>query len=148
MSQNGLWEYDAIGRVQESAAKEKADIGGLVRLGPLGAALLPYDRPRVLLIDELDKSAIHLPNDLLAVFEDGDFEIQPLTRIAATQPEGTVFTHNRAGCGPAGVQYRPFPIVVVCCTRCIDWFRLCRQQGSGELGFRELRTAMKALSLR
>ncbi len=116
VSREGLWEYDAIGRVQASAAKEKADIGNFVRLGALGTALLPYDRPRVLLIDELDKSDIHLPNDLLAVFEDGDFEIQPLMRIAGTQPEVTVFTHDRGGKAPVRegrVQCRAFPIVVV-----------------------------------
>lgn len=119
VSRDGLWEYDAIGRVQASAANEPnepVDIGGFVRLGALGTALLPYDRPRVLLIDELDKSDIHLPNDLLSVFEDGDFEIQPLARIAATKPEVTVFTHDRGGRAPVRegrVQCRAFPIVVV-----------------------------------
>src|SRR5262249_20206891 len=38
-------------------------IGKYVRLGPLGTALLPRHRPRVLLIDEFDKSDIDLPND-------------------------------------------------------------------------------------
>ncbi len=113
---DGLWEYDAIGRVQAAAAKEGPDIGGFVRLGPLGTALLPYDRPRVLLIDELDKSTIDLPNDLLSVFEDGDYEIQPLARIAATQPEVTVFTHDRGGKAvvrEGHVRARSFPVVVV-----------------------------------
>ncbi len=116
VSRDGLWEYDAIGRVQAAATEQGPDVGGFVRLGPLGTALLPYDRPRVLLIDELDKSDIHLPNDLLAVFEDGDFEIQPLTRIAATQPDVTVFTHDRGGRAPVHegrVQCRAFPIVVI-----------------------------------
>jgi MoxR-like ATPase len=116
VSRDGLWEYDAIGRVQAAAAEEGADIGGFVRLGPLGTALLPYSRPRVLLIDELDKSDMHLPNDLLAVFEDGDFEIQPLARLAAIQPEVTVFTHDRGGSATVRdghVQCRDFPIVVI-----------------------------------
>ena len=34
-------------------------------LGPLGTALLPHKLPRVLLIDEIDKSDVDLPNDLL-----------------------------------------------------------------------------------
>jgi MoxR-like ATPase len=116
VSRDGLWEYDAIGRVQAAAAEEGPGIGGFVRLGPLGTALLPYDRPRVLLIDELDKSDIDLPNDLLSVFEDGDFEIQPLARIAATQPEVMVFTHDRGGRAivrEGHVQCRAFPVVVV-----------------------------------
>jgi MoxR-like ATPase len=116
VSREGLWEYDAIGRVQATAAEEGPDIGGFVRLGALGTALLPYDRPRVLLIDELDKSDIDLPNDLLAVFEDGDYEIQPLARIAATQPEVTVFTHDRGGRATVHeghVRCRAFPVVVI-----------------------------------
>lgn len=116
VSRDGLWEYDAIGRVQAAATEQGSDVGGFVRLGPLGTALLPYERPRVLLIDELDKSDIHLPNDLLAVFEEGDFEIQPLTRVAATQPEVTVFTHDRGGRAPVReghVQCRAFPVVVI-----------------------------------
>jgi MoxR-like ATPase len=116
VSRDGLWEYDAIGRVQAAAAEEGPGIGGFVRLGPLGTALLPYDRPRVLLIDELDKADIDLPNDLLAVFEDGDFEVQPLTRIAATQPEVTVFTHDRGGQAEVRdgqVRCLAFPVVVI-----------------------------------
>jgi MoxR-like ATPase len=115
-SRDGLWDYDAIGRVQAAVAEDRPDIGGFVRLGPLGTALLPYERPRVLLIDELDKSDIDLPNDLLAVFEDGNFEIQPLTRIAAAQPEVTVFTADRGGRATirqGHVLCRAFPVVVV-----------------------------------
>ncbi len=62
------------------------DIRSYVRLGPLGTALMPTDRPRVLLVDELDKSDIDLPNDLLDVFEEGEFKIPnwpaclPITR--------------------------------------------------------------------
>jgi len=40
------------------------DIGQYIRLGPLGTAFLPSEHPRVLLIDEIDKSDIDLPNDL------------------------------------------------------------------------------------
>lgn len=113
---DSLWEYDAVGRVQAAATEPGSGVGDFVRLGPLGTALLPYERPRVLLIDELDKSDIHLPNDLLAVFEDGEFDIQPLTRIAATQPEITVFTHDRrtkAAIRDGHIQCKAFPIVVI-----------------------------------
>jgi MoxR-like ATPase len=113
---DSLWEYDAVGRVQAASTDAGADVGDFVRLGPLGTALLPHERPRVLLIDELDKSDIHLPNDLLAVFEDGDFEIQPLTRIAATQPEVSVFTHtggDRVTVRDGKVRCRAFPVVVI-----------------------------------
>src|SRR5207244_4987755 len=85
----------AIGRLQDTPAKgsvangssesEKEpspDIGKYLHLGPLGTALLPVKYPRVLLIDEIDKSDIDLPNDLLNIFEEGEFEIPELVRIA------------------------------------------------------------------
>nr|WP_326520873.1 MoxR family ATPase [Leptothoe spongobia] len=64
----GLYSYDAIARLQDAQLKQEKDIGSYITLGPLGTALLPTDhpkRPRVLLIDEIDKSDIDLPNDLL-----------------------------------------------------------------------------------
>lgn len=47
----------------------------------MGTALLPSEKPRVLLIDEIDKSDIDLPNDLLHVFEEGKFQIPELVRL-------------------------------------------------------------------
>ena len=92
----GLYRYDAIGRMQEATTnKQKSKIiEAYLTLGPLGSALAPNPasnlagRPRILLIDEIDKSDIDLPNDLLNVFEDGEFDIPELARI--TQPD----THN------------------------------------------------------
>ncbi|HZO74370.1 MAG TPA: MoxR family ATPase [Ktedonobacteraceae bacterium] len=89
---DGLYSYDAIGRLQDTAHwkdtgadKPSPDIGQYIRLGPLGAALLPSARPRVLLIDEIDKSDIDLPNDLLHIFEEGEFDIPELVRISQHQ---------------------------------------------------------------
>jgi MoxR-like ATPase len=115
---DGLYLYDAIGRVQEINAQQgvEPDIGQFVHLGPLGTALLPYERPRVLLIDELDKSDIDLPNDLLNVFEDGEFEIPELARLAARHPEVTVLTQDRDGAAAVRrgvVRSRAFPIVII-----------------------------------
>lgn len=104
---NGLYDYDAIGRLQDSQRRfkeaelsgEKAididkaiDIGQFLQLGPLGTALLPSQRPRALLIDEIDKSDIDLPNDLLNVFEEGEFEIPELVRLKKTVEQVTVRT--------------------------------------------------------
>jgi energy-coupling factor transporter ATP-binding protein EcfA2 len=77
---DALYQYDAIGRLQQNAG-ETGDIGSFITLGPLGTALLPTKRPRALLIDEIDKSDIDLPNDLLNVFEEGEFEIPELRRL-------------------------------------------------------------------
>ena len=84
---DGLYQYDAIGRLQDASLAEKGlaeklDIGQYFRLGPLGTALLPATRPRVLLIDEIDKGDIDLPNDLLNIFEEGEFLIPELARMA------------------------------------------------------------------
>ena len=114
----GLYSYDAIGRLQDnqfrqrmnasgkgsSGEGETADVAGelrtigkYIRLGPLGTALLPVpasrqNRPRVLLIDEIDKSDIDLPNDLLHTFEEGRFRIDELERIKASCSEVAVST--------------------------------------------------------
>jgi MoxR-like ATPase len=120
-AKDGLYLYDAIGRVQEAGThqgsdSEQSDIGEFVHLGALGTALLPYDLPRVLLIDELDKSDIDLPNDLLNVFEEGEFEIPELVRLAKRQSEVTVLTHDQ-GCSAVVheglVRCRAFPIVII-----------------------------------
>ena len=86
--QEGLYRYDAVARLQDasfardSGDKPDPDMGKYFRLGPLGTAMLPYSKPRVLLIDEIDKSDIDLPNDLLNIFEEGEFEIPELVRVA------------------------------------------------------------------
>lgn len=128
---SGLYEYDAIGRVQAAASRSsipgeadasarsagaEPDIGEFVRLGALGTALLPYDRPRVLLIDELDKSDIDLPNDLLHIFENGEFDIPELVRARKRQPEAAVYTHDPdavAVVSEGRVRCRAFPIVII-----------------------------------
>lgn len=101
---DGLYSYDAIGRLQDSQQKpepgEQArnaveDIGKYIRLGPLGTALLPTSspkQPRILLIDEIDKSDIDLPNDLLHVFEEGRFRIPELERIKEVAPRVRINT--------------------------------------------------------
>ncbi|WP_328912114.1 MULTISPECIES: AAA family ATPase [unclassified Streptomyces] len=86
----GLYDYDVLGRLHDVNLQQRIapdripeaaeDIGKYLRLGPLGDALLPRRRPRVLLIDEIDKSDVDLPNDLLHVFETGGYEIPELRR--------------------------------------------------------------------
>ena len=87
---DALYRYDAISRLQdaqldktreaEPKKKEEGDLGDYIQLGPVGTAFLPSMRPRVLLIDEIDKSDLNLPNDLLNLFEEGEFEIPELVR--------------------------------------------------------------------
>ena len=103
---DGLYLYDAIARLQDAnSARPNSDsnavrdpfenIGDYIRLGPLGTALLPSKKPRVLIVDEIDKSDLDLPNDLLYVFEEGSFEIPELVRIENNKPEVDVRTAYR-----------------------------------------------------
>ncbi|MFJ5774494.1 AAA family ATPase [Streptomyces sp. NPDC093094] len=92
-------------------------IAPYLRLGPLGTALLPQARPRVLLVDEIDKSDIDLPGDLLTVFEEGSFEIAELARIAARNPRVRIGTHDdpepQVQIERGRVQCLAFPVVVL-----------------------------------
>ncbi|MER5755013.1 MoxR family ATPase [Streptomyces sp. NPDC002088] len=135
---SGLFEYDVLGRAQAGqawfAAQERAsvqegvdggdggaspaplDIGDFIQLGPLGTALLPHHLPRVLLIDELDKGDADLPNDLLSLFEDGWFAVQPLVRVKRHLGEVTVYTSDpgrTATIQDGIVKTRSFPIVIM-----------------------------------
>jgi MoxR-like ATPase len=114
--ESALYKYDAIGRLHDVRMSQKKDqdadgdlskeskneilleemkrIGNYIRLGPLGTALLPAAKPRVLLIDEIDKSNIDLPNDLLHVFETGEFEIPELARLREELSEVKVLVHG------------------------------------------------------
>jgi MoxR-like ATPase len=93
------YRYDAIARLQDAqldktrqpkaengeiepqaSLKEEGDLGDYIQLGPVGTAFVPSLFPRVLLIDEIDKSDLNLPNDLLNLFEEGEFEIPELVR--------------------------------------------------------------------
>lgn len=116
-----LYQYDAVGRLRESnlgsgAGRPEPYIGDFIRLGPLGTAFTAADRPRVLLIDELDKGDVDLPNDLLSVFEEGEFEIPELTRLRSGEEHIDVHSADRGAPVPvrAGqVRCREFPVVVI-----------------------------------
>jgi MoxR-like ATPase len=95
--QEGLYRYDAIARLQDaSLQKDKTppDIGKYLKLGPLGTAFAAGEKPRVLLIDEIDKSDIDLPNDLLHIFEEGEFEIPELARLPKDQQKVSIRAHG------------------------------------------------------
>jgi MoxR-like ATPase len=110
-----LYRYDAVGRLQElQLTKQAPEITDYITLGPLGTALLPTRTPRALLIDEIDKADIDLPNDLLNVFERGEFEIPELARVGGSHhvreaPPGT----ERFTIHDGHVRCAQFPFVVL-----------------------------------
>jgi MoxR-like ATPase len=121
----GLYAYDAIGRAQAAGARSAADrrdgdqeppIGEFLRLGELGTVFLPRRAPRVLLIDELDKSEADLPNDLLSLFEDGEFAIPELVRVRSRSREVEVFTADPDGTATivdGRIRCAAFPFIVI-----------------------------------
>ena len=138
--QEGLYHYDALRRFEEArlplpapaaeprrsravpvgdpppAAERRADVSDYLTLGPLGTALLPWDRPRVLLIDEVDKADVDLPNDLLHAFEDGRYQIDELFRMRDYQKKVSVTTFgsaDRVEIVEGQVLCSAFPIVVM-----------------------------------
>jgi MoxR-like ATPase len=122
---SALYDYDAIGRAQAAAepATDSSDggapesqVGDFIHLGPVGTALLPYARPRVLLVDGLDMGDIDLPNDLLTMFEDGTYTVPELIRLSGRRPEVRVFTADpggRATVRHGVVRCHAFPVVVI-----------------------------------
>ncbi|MFC9588687.1 AAA family ATPase [Streptomyces sp. NPDC056944] len=119
--QEALYQYDAIGRLRETTlsrdrGEREPSMGTFVRLGPLGTALLPADRPRALLVDEMDKGDVDLPNDLLTVFEEGVFDIPELARLPDDIPTVEVLTADHRGTVTVErgrVQCAEFPVVVI-----------------------------------
>ncbi|MEU9161795.1 MoxR family ATPase [Streptomyces sp. NPDC048424] len=172
--QDGLYRYDALARLQDvqlaasgrggggGAGDEGGDgdgvhgtgtvpgIGKYIRLGPLGTALLPTARPRVLLIDELDKSDIDLPNDLLNVLEEGEFALPELERVADTEPEVQVLTDDGTKVTVRGgrVRCREFPFIILTSNGERDFpaalLRRCIQLKLGQPGEKRLATMVRA----
>jgi MoxR-like ATPase len=129
--QDGLYAYDVLDRVNDTAlrnaqnqgpdtpAAQKDDLGDYLTLGPLGDALLPRERPRLLLIDELDKSDIDLPNDLLHILETGIYTIPELRRISVGDEPQWVLSADgdRVPIYHGQVHCAAFPVVIMTSNR-------------------------------
>jgi MoxR-like ATPase len=142
---DGLYEYDALARLRDvqtsiqtdlsTAAlknpqeqkKEVEDIGKYITLGPLGTALLPTRVegyfPRVLLIDEIDKSDPDFPSDLLHILEEGKFLIPEIQRLGRqVESTVTVRTWDRDSCSESvssdgWIECDDFPFIVMTSNR-------------------------------
>ncbi|GGQ19717.1 AAA family ATPase [Streptomyces roseolilacinus] len=114
---DALYRYDALGRIHAQRLEGpdgSDDIAPFLRMGPLGTALLPARRPRALLIDEIDKSDLDLPSDLLDVLERGEFEVPELARygrdvVAVREWGGDAYHEVVRG----RVQCTEFPFIVM-----------------------------------
>lgn len=125
---DGLYSYDAIARLQATSLAERLKldpppIGQFLRLGPLGTAFAAEEKLRVLLIDEIDKSDIDLPNNLLHIFEEGEIVIPELERLPPDQNSVRVLRHDApkgASLEDGGIdiergriQCKAFPLVIM-----------------------------------
>jgi MoxR-like ATPase len=120
-----LSTYDAVARLQAVQGGQDKTVGvaSFVKLGPLGTAFLPWERPRVVLIDEIDKCDMSLPNELLELFEEGEFDIPELVREAKQRrdageesPEERVATADPGGealVREGRVICREFPLILL-----------------------------------
>ncbi|WP_326707038.1 MoxR family ATPase [Streptomyces cyaneofuscatus] len=119
--QDALYQYDAIGRLRETnlsrdRGEAEPSIGSFIRLGPLGTALVPGSSPRALLVDEMDKGDVDLPNDLLTVFEEGVFDVPELIRLPEDQATVEVLTADGEGTATVErgrVHCTEFPVVII-----------------------------------
>ena len=136
---DGLYSYDPLGRLQsirksdqditkktivkntpekhENHQLDNEDLGKYIRLGALGTALKQSqsNKPRVLLIDEIDKSDIDLPNNLLHIFEEGELVIPELARLKKEQPIIKVFTSEdeEVDIEEGRISCQAFPVVIL-----------------------------------
>ena len=95
-AQDGLYVYDVVQRLYDSQFGNAGvdDIGKYIKLGKLGEAFTA-DEQVVLLIDEIDKADLELPNDLLWELDQMEFYI-PETKetIKAKQRPIVIITSN------------------------------------------------------
>jgi MoxR-like ATPase len=112
-----LYRYDVLGRIHAQQLEEGAqtdDIAPFLRFGPLGTALVPSKRPRPLLIDEIDKSDLDLPSDLLEALERGEFEITELARYKISEVKVRMWHSDQTYLVKKGkVQCTQFPFIVM-----------------------------------
>ncbi len=127
--EDALYHYEAIGRLNDAALGKEGvkqgtgnanEIGKYITLGPLGTAFLPNKsgpyQPRVLLIDEIDKCDIDLPNDLLHLMEEGQFEIREIARMNNSTGSVSIRTDDAAEVEVSGngvITCDDFPIVIM-----------------------------------
>lgn len=109
---SGIYEYDAIGRLQAGKRKDPP-VESYLTLGPLGTAMMAKTWPRPLLIDEIDKSDLDFANDLLNVIEEGEYEIPELRRLSQSKVTVCDFLGQKVEIQDGRIVCGEFPFVVM-----------------------------------
>ena len=112
-----LYTYDALSRLQDIQMGNLSPIENYLKLTSLGSAFVS-NQAVVVLIDELDKSDSDLPNDLLHIFEEQEFEIAELKRMKFEDGEEPKIENSlekqKAKPIPEGkVICKKFPIIIM-----------------------------------
>jgi MoxR-like ATPase len=111
---DGLYRYDVLGRIHAHQLGRNTDnIAPFLRLGPLGTALAAGTRPRALVIDEIDKSDLDLPSDLLEVLERGEYSIHELTEYEHEEVAVRGWNGEQLTIIGGRVQCTEFPFIVL-----------------------------------
>jgi MoxR-like ATPase len=95
-AQQGLYEYDAVGRLRDSQLGEARvhDVSNYIRRGKLWQAFAAPAKV-VLLIDEIDKADIEFPNDLLQELDRMEFHVYETGEtVRAAQRPVVIITSN------------------------------------------------------
>jgi len=124
---DALYSYDAIARLHETSMqknssddeqeKKRENIGKYITLGAIGTAFYEskLKNIRVVLIDEIDKSDIDLPNNLLHILEENRFVIPELVRSVDSKHTVDTADGNSAeiikGKIDADMEY--FPLIIM-----------------------------------
>lgn len=120
---DSLYSYDAVARLHDASIeknklrRKKENIGKYITLGAIGTAFAEAKEKniRVILIDEIDKSDIDLPNNLLHVLEENRFKIPELERSVINTHKVKTLDGKRAkiinGDIEADIDY--FPLIIM-----------------------------------
>jgi len=98
-AKDGIYQYDALGRLYDINSKISKDISKYIKDGKLAKAYTEKQNgilPNILLIDEIDKADIDFPNDLLLEIEERKYFIPELNKEFTAKSEAIIFiTSNR-----------------------------------------------------
>ena len=121
---DALYSYDAIARLHDASLekglfgqKNVENIGKYITLGAIGTAFAnaKEKKIRVILIDEIDKSDIDLPNNLLHVLEENLFTIPELERSSNSKHQVRTLDGKEStienGVVEAEIDY--FPLIIM-----------------------------------
>jgi len=118
---DALYSYDAVARLHDASMRneteEEENIGKYITLGAIGTAFVESKEGniRVILIDEIDKSDIDLPNNLLHILEENQFKIPELERSVTEEHEVKTLDGKSAKVTNGNIEANidKFPLIVM-----------------------------------